>query len=342
MDDAKTKSEFDRIREKDMPFGHVMMLLLQEHDYEVAHALTRDYCLQSVAYDTCKACMEFLYMNGYFQDLKVLVDKNKHSKQRSNQQWAEVYDMIIDRRMKRQPSHILLQRLNRFETSEPNLTCLIELTKLSIYYDQNKFGKIGNLLEIQSELFGQVNDPFLLTSFDLRLYQLLFIYYWVRNELIMARKYAFRALNETNSVSTKAALHTNLGLTYTFDTYTQGMYHFKEALKIAHTYELKNVQHSVRQKNIPFFSAHFKRVDDIETDDPSEQAHIEIAKGNYSKAIKILEQVPLDSPFKLYYMGLAKRDETLLMQSYNEFINVRSDYFFSRLPLNALKSMNKS
>lgn len=342
MDDAKIKfmSEAEMIRGKGLSFGHFVMSLSQEHDHETAHDLTRQYCLQSPSDEICKTCMEFLYMNGYFDDLRRIIDSNKTSQQQTNQLWAEIYQIMIDRRMKRHPSHLLLQRLNSIMTDDANLTCLIELTRVSIYYDQNKFGKIANLLDEQHNLFSQVNDRFLLSSFDLRLYQLLFVYYWVRNELIMARKYAFRALNETNSVLTKASLHTNLGLTYTFDTYAQGMYHFKEALKLANTYQLEQVKRSIQQKNIPFFSAHFGHVEGIETDDRSEQAHLEIAKGNRSKAITILEQMPLDSPFKLYYLGLAKQDKAILLQSYSDFINKRSDYFFSRLPLNVLKTMD--
>src|SRR5699024_12003398 len=104
---------------------------------------------------------------------------------------------------------------------------------------------------------------------------------------------------ETISVLTKASLHMNLGFTYTFDTYAQGFYHFKVALKLANTYQLEQVKRSIQQKNIPFFSAHFGHDEGIETDDRSEQAHLEIAKGNRSKAITILEQMPLDSPFKI-------------------------------------------
>src|SRR5699024_2710998 len=270
--------------------------------------------------------------NGYTADLQNLIIKNKNSLNQSNQEWADVYQVLIDRRYRRHETHIYLRRLKNIKTDDPQLKCLIELSKVALYYDQNEFGKIGNFLDIQHNLFNQIKDDFLFSSYRLKLYQHLFVYYWVRNELIMARKYAFRALNETNSVLTKASLHTNLGLTYTFDTYAQGMYHFKEALKLANTYQLEQVKRSIQQKNIPFFSAHVGDVEGIETDDRSEQAHLEISKGNRSKAITILEQMPLDSPFKLYYLGLAKQDKAILLQSYSDFINKRSDYFFSRLP----------
>src|SRR5699024_12020913 len=114
--------------------------------------------------------MEFLYMNGYFDDLRQIIDSNKTSQQQTNQLWAEIYQIMIDRRMKRHPSHLLLQRLNSIMTDDANLTCLIELTRVSIYYDQNKIGKITNLLDEQHNLFFQLIDRYLFLSFFLLLY----------------------------------------------------------------------------------------------------------------------------------------------------------------------------
>src|SRR5699024_12864036 len=70
MDDAKIKfmSGAEMIRGKGLSFGHFVMSLSQEHDHETAHDLTRQYCLQSPSDEICKKCMEFLYMNGYFDD----------------------------------------------------------------------------------------------------------------------------------------------------------------------------------------------------------------------------------------------------------------------------------
>src|SRR5699024_10384020 len=168
----------------------------------------------------------------------------------------------------------------------------------------------------------------------------LFIYYLVRNEVIIARKYAFRVLTQTNNPETEISLHMALGLSYIFDTYFQAMYHYTEALKIAKKENLDKIVETIEQQNIPFISAHFNKVKGVTSTDKSEQAHIEIAKGNYAKAEAILSEIETNSPFRMYYVGMAKRDKTILLQSYNQFIEKRSDYFFSRLPLNALQKMN--
>lgn len=326
--------------ENKLSLGQVQLMLFREHNNETALQLMRQFCLQSTSDEIKKKGMEFLYTNGYINDLQLLVNKNRESSNASNREWAEIYQLVVNRkRQSGQYSRALAEHLSFYKTDDPELQCVIELLKLACHFDLREFGKVGNFLDKLSDLFDAVEDVQLLFYFNLRLYQNLFIYYWTRNELIMARKYAFRVLNETTNNQTIVNMHINLGLTYTFDTYFQGMYHLNKASKLAEKYHYQDSLRAIHQQNIPFLSAHFKQVDGIVSDDKSEQAHIEIAKGNYDQAIKLLNEVPIDSPFKLYYLGAAKQDKNILLQSYNQFIEKRSDYFFSRLPLNDLADM---
>jgi hypothetical protein len=322
----------------ELSIGQIILLLSQEHEEEEVVDLTRKFCLQSSSNEIQKKGMEFLYMNGFYDDLRILITKNQLSNNPSNQLWAEVYQIILDRRDRKYSVGEMRTRLQEMIPTDPELKCLIELVIVDTYFNQMDFGQFGNFLEKQQELFEPIQDNFILSSFNLRTYQKLFVYYWTRNELIMARKYAFRALNQTNSPTTKVSLHMNLALTYSFDTYYQGMYHLKEALKIAEKFNLEKFIHSIKNKSIPFFAAHFGRPNGVESSDRSEQAHLEIAKGNNEKAIALLEDIYTDSPFKMYYMGLAKKDKNLLSESCRMFVE-RSDYFFSRLPMNAIKNL---
>ncbi|WP_229740615.1 AimR family lysis-lysogeny pheromone receptor [Ornithinibacillus halotolerans] len=322
----------------ELTMEQVMLLVSQEHSEQEALDLIRKYCLQSTSVDVQKKGLEFLYMNGFYQDLEILIAKNRESLFDANRKWAEVYQIMLDRRKRKYPMWELRRRLGNIQSPDPELTCLIELSIVDTYNSELEFGMIGNFLEKQQQLFDQIEDNFILTSFNLRLYQKLFMYYWKRNELIMARKYAFRALNQTNSPHTKVGLNINLSLTYTFETYYQAMYHLKEALKISKANNMTKMIHSIEQRNMPFIAAHFKRTTGVSSTDISEQAHIEIARGNNEKAITLLEDIYHTSPFRMYYMGLAKQDKNILSESCSMFVE-RSDYFFSRLPMNAIKNL---
>ncbi|SFB26769.1 hypothetical protein SAMN04488072_11266 [Lentibacillus halodurans] len=324
----------------ELTLEQVMLVLEKEHDEQTVEQLIRKFCLETTSDNTQKKGMEYLYMNGYYDDLQQSIIKNKSSKNPSNQKWAEVYQLTLDRKQRRYSDQEILRHVNAMKTDEPELKCLLEFIKVTVYYGRGEYGKLGNILEKQQYLFEKINDHFLLEFFHDRLYHNLFVYFLVRNEVIMARKYAFRVLTRTTNSKTKISLHINLALSYMYDTYYQGMYHLNEALKIAKKDDLNRIANIIVQNNIPFLSAHFKKVENITSTDKSEQAHIEIAKGNYFKARAILKEIEIDSPFKMYYLGMAKQDKSLLLQSYNNFIEKRSDYFFSRLPLNALQKMS--
>lgn len=318
----------------------LMPILRQDHDEKTVKQLVRQFCLETTSDDIRKKGMEFLYMNGYYDDLQRLVIKNKSSVNPSNRKWAEVYQLTLDRKRRRYSGNEILKHAIDMQTDEPELKSLLEFIKLAVFYGRNEYGKLGNILEKQQYLFEKIHDNFLLEFFQDRLNRHLFVYYLVRNEVIMARKYAFRMLTRTTDPKTIINLHMGLGLSYMYDTYYQGMYHLREGLKLAREQNLHRSAEIIEQQNIPFLSAHFKKVEGIRTTDKSEQAHIEIAKRNFAKAEAILSELEINTPFRMYYLGLAKQDKSLLLQSYNQFIVKRSDYFFSRLPLNALQKMN--
>ncbi|HLR61494.1 MAG TPA: AimR family lysis-lysogeny pheromone receptor [Lentibacillus sp.] len=318
----------------------ILLILRQDYDEHTVHQLMRKICYETISGEIRKKGMEFLYMNGYYDDLQQLIIRNKSSESLSIRNWADVYQLMLDRKQRRYPENEILTRADTFQTEEPELECLLEFIKTSIYFKRCEYGRLGNIMEKQQYLFGKIDDGFLLEFFRSRSYHYSFIYYLARNEVIIARKYAFRVLMQTANPETKISLHMALGLSYIFDTYFQAMYHFKEALKIAQKENQDKIVEIIEQNNIPFISAHFNKVEGVTSTDKSEQAHLEIAKGNYAGAEAILSEIEINTPFRLYYLGLAKKDKTILLQSYNQFIEKRSDYFFSRLPLNALQKMN--
>ncbi|WP_404452275.1 AimR family lysis-lysogeny pheromone receptor [Virgibacillus necropolis] len=337
--ESVNNSKLDIIQNGKLSLAHAISMLSVQHDEQTVLNLVRKLCMQSNENEIMKKGLEFLYMNGFYEDLQLLIDKNIKSKSKSNNQWAAAYQLMLDRKLNRLSPPEIIHRVTTLQSEEPGIICLIEFLKISTHYDMRNFGKLGDFLDKQPYLFAAVDDPFLLSFFNIRLCEILFTYYWVRNELIMARKYAFRVLNLTQNPRTKAAININLALTYTFDTYKQGMYHLQEATKVAKKHGLMDIIYKIQNNNIPFISAHHGRVEGVSTSDPSELAHIEIAKGNHKKAEDILRKLSFDSPFQQYYLGLATNDKDLLHQSHNNFINKRSDHFFGRLPILALQEM---
>ncbi|RDW22244.1 hypothetical protein CWR48_00620 [Oceanobacillus arenosus] len=311
-----------------------------ENSSESMIDLMRKFCLQSTSKDIQKKGMEFLFLHGYFADLQVLINKNKESGHYSNLQWAEVYQIMLDLNGNRAIAIKIVPKLNAMKTSDPELICLIEIAKAVGYYYLNQVEKVGYILATYQQLFAAIEDRILVSYFRVRIQQLSLTYFLNRNELIIARKFAYQLLNEVSNPLIEADVHVKLGLSYTFDSHEQGMHHFSKALQISKRHHFHKAINLIEQRNIPFLAAHNNRVENITTEDKSEQAHIEIAKGNNKRAIEILTELPLDTPFQIYYLGKAKQDKQLLIKSYLHFIERKRDYFFCRLPLYALRQLD--
>ncbi|MUV37368.1 hypothetical protein JNUCC1_01174 [Lentibacillus sp. JNUCC-1] len=319
---------------------HVIMLLLKKQfTEEEANDKMRQYCLESHSDRIKKTGMEFLYMHGFYEDLQQLIYKNRSSQDLSRQNWALVYQYMLDRHRCKVTPPLLMERFNAIRTSDPELACLVDFGRMSIELDTGNFDRIGKYIQKNYKRFEEIQDVALLDFFQTRMQQNLFVYYWHRNELIIARKLGFQALTRTKNMRTKISIHANLGLTYLFDTYEQAFYHMQEGLKLAVKHGYKDLEKMITEHNIPFLAAEFGITDHITTSDASEQAHLAIAEGNYEKARHILNDIPSDTPFRLYYLGCATQDPHMLMKSYGAFIQKKSDYFFSRLPLRALQKL---
>lgn len=323
----------------ELTLEEVIIRFNRAHEPQEALQLVRNQCLQSDSSDVMKKGLEFLYINGFYKDLPFMIEKNKKSANPSNRQWGEVYEIVQIMLKKHQP-HKILQRIDKMNVDGPALKWLLEFIKVTAYLNLNQYNKIGNFLAINQPMLDEINNRLLVSYFKSRSYQILLTYYMMRNELIMARKYAYRLLNQTQNNSTKVNVHIKLGLPYTFDSYFQAMIHFRQALDLAEKHNMSYRIHVIKQNNIPFISAQFNEVEGITSSDPSEQAHIEIAKGNHDKAIELLSGLDIDSPFRLYYLGRAKQDKRILLDSYHAFIRQRRDFFFSRLPFNILKQID--
>ncbi|UFT98909.1 AimR family lysis-lysogeny pheromone receptor [Radiobacillus kanasensis] len=299
--------------------------------------IAKDYCLQASSDIDMRVGLEFLYMNGFDQDLHQLIEKNKQSSNLLNQQWGHMYELHLARKNRSLSGQQLLKGLHHISITSPEMNILKNFLFIYIHYGSYQFDALSRFLDKQYELLPQVEDPLLHRLFQTRLHEVLFIYYWKRNELVLARKHAFQVLNETFSVDRQANIHTNLALSYVLEDYGQCIMHIEESLRLAESFGNTSIIEVNLHQNLPFISAYHRKTDGICSNNRAEQAHLEIAKGNKKKAIDILEKLPYQSPFKTYYVGLAKQDKDLLKRSYHEFIEKRSDYFFSRLPLQALK-----
>ncbi len=329
--------------QSELTITEMMNLLRDGNNTESERELMVKTCLHSPSKNIQKKGMEYLYIYGYLEELSILIERNIESVDPSNRLWGLIYRVMLDQALRRDTPCETIQKLEYFTkqytTKEPELLFLIEIIKEESYHLTGEINRAGNLMVTCQQYLLEIEERIMVSFFKVRINRMNMIYHLKRNELIMARKYAYRSLTMTDSPRVHAIIHMYLGLSYTFETYEKGIYHLHKSLEISKAINFHDMVHMLENNNIPFLSAHFKEVDNLKTTNIGEQAHLELAKGNQSKVIEMLDDLPDKSPFELYYLGKAKEDRSILIKSHTDFIEKQSDYFFSRLPGNALKEL---
>lgn len=298
----------------------------------ISKSFLKSRCLQ-----TLKLGMEFMFVHNQFRSLQQLIIKNKHTKNKENIEWAEVYQLMLNIHYRKSTFFELMNKIQQFETQDPTVKTLLEFSKLMVYNNMKDYKFLGESIDKINKFVESIQDVFLVSCFRRRIDQVMFYYYRSRNELILARKISYQLLEVPLDARTRAWIHSSLAFTYLFDTYEQGIYHLDLALKITKKHKIKEHYYHLCHYSIPFYSAHFGETKNLESDAKCQQAHIEIQRGNKDKAIKLLSEIQLINPFQYYFLGLATEDINILNQSYHMFLNERNDYFHSRLPLYAIK-----
>ncbi|MYL54574.1 hypothetical protein GLW08_14660 [Pontibacillus yanchengensis] len=325
----------------DMPLYHVNKILFVLYEENQALHLVRQYCFMTTCDENKRMGLEFLYWNGFFEALPILIEKNYQSENPINQQWAWIYGVMLDRLKNRPDPYEYMEKVKKKGFIDADLQCLSTFLMVYAYFELHQFGKLGTYLEqIQSHL-ERMEQNFLQDMFTDRYYELVFQYHWRRNELLIGRKFAYHFMNRSNNLFKKTQMHIQLAETYVFESYEQAMFHIQEARSIA---KRRNDSFSIKlieSRTIPFIAAVNEKAEGIVTTYLPEKAHVAIVNGDVETGIAILESFEELTPFQQYYLGKATQNKLYLQKAHDRLLNEQSDYFFARLPLRELQKLQQ-
>lgn len=328
-------------RASNMSLYAVKRILVNMYDEQTAMEHLKDYCLEVPTPEAKHHGLELFIMNGFDQEFYTLLNINKQSLDEEDRTWGKLYEINCKWRNYQLSSTDVLLELNNIPILTEEQRCFSYLLKFYCHYHMRRYGMLAYLNEQITESLNRMQPSIMKELFELRRKEILFRNHWRKNELVIARKYGFSIVNNSEiSPARIARLHGCLALSYLYDGYDQSIYHLHEALNITRENNLSNMEEMMLQHNLPFISAYYGITEGIETDDLAEQAHQAIARGDSEKAITTLSSFERLTSFQKYYLGVAKMDKKLLVESYNSFINEDGHYFYAKLPLQALNKMN--
>ncbi|MEC3883661.1 AimR family lysis-lysogeny pheromone receptor [Halobacillus sp. HZG1] len=290
---------------------------------------TKDYILSHFpsAIDEQIVCMEFFYMNDFFEELSVITDSPY-----INKEAGHLYRVILSQN-ERDNNKNYLDELKDLQFTHPSLRCLHLFTLVYSYQDLKVFTALDKYLDECDQTLQQVDEPLMYYYLNQRYQELLFYHYWKTNNSILASRYAYKMINTEVSSRRKSRMHHDLALCQLFNGYESSMESLQKSMEIAEKDGHFRFLQMVKNHSLPFISSFHQRTEGITSTDPVEQAHLALARGDYKKTQEILDSFSSLTPFQESYLGLATGDREMLRNSYHRFIQEQGDYFFAQLPL---------
>ncbi|WP_431803981.1 AimR family lysis-lysogeny pheromone receptor [Halobacillus andaensis] len=210
-----------------------------------------------------------------------------------------------------------------------------------MYYDLKRYTVLDKYTEACYITLHKVREPLFYYYMSLRFDELSFQHYWKTNNLILARKYAFKYISKVLAPRKLCSMHHNLSQSYVFESFPFSMHHAKQALQIALQHDFPSEINSIKHNTIPFIAAYHRRTLNVSTPDVVETAHIALAENKKDRAVEILSSLQSLTPFQESYLGLATGNSPMLDHAHERFRSEYGDLFFAMLPkfyLNRLKS----
>ncbi len=293
-----------------------------------------------------RLAMDYLAVHGEQELLKQLVDVEKVSHDKDNREWAYVYELVYLRNKGELSGKSLQKRLHQakkeIKISTTEMQVLFEILSLFATADRRNFKLMNDTAVILFEEINSISDSYIKLSFEYKIKECMIQGLLMSGEVEKARTTCHEIINREELrrrfPMIVATAYGTLGESYTFESYETATYYIGKAIELLE--KKLNARMSLRNdmmiNTIEFLKIKWKvDLNNVHPIHLAEKAYLEIQLGNNETAIqmlKSLEEVNGElSAFQLYYMGLAKNDKSLFVESLNKFEQL-GNIFYSQLP----------
>jgi transcriptional regulator with XRE-family HTH domain len=311
---------------------------LYNDDY--VHVMSK-WCLNLRLPKNLKCALEFLSVNLKLDELENLIQTiEEQYDSRDLKNWVDIYKIML-KRQRNQGNIDFIEDLRRFSPKTIETKLLSMIMELYYFYSINDY---KTMLEKSKDLihaFTVIKDEFIRSSFEARLYEIL-AYTSLHNlaDIDAVRKYATKIFSQKICAIFTLSSYYLMGMSFLFEDYDKCLYYLKEYEKLLRVYNFTSYLTSLHNQDIPFVNNVWgKTTNPEEINDISERAHYEAKYGDKKMAIELLDKLD-ETPFRLYYRGIAENDSTILLKSLIKFMK-QGNKFYAKLPYDVLMKDEK-
>jgi hypothetical protein len=286
--------------------------------------------------ENLRLALEYASFNRNLPLLEYLINREINSDNRVNQEWAKVYQLMLQIQKYKHGEDFLIQ-LREARVTEYEMKILLRILECYYFYSNLDFQSFIALSRTIERDIVKITNKYISETFLVRISEILLNSHFRNGEIEQCRRYANLVINSNSNKFKKANAYLTLSYTYLFEDYGTTMKYLskcRELLIEGGNVELAQV---IENKSIAFAKCYWSMdLDTVQTNNEAEQAHLAIRKGNKDLAIDILSKIEEHTGFSKFYLGLATGNEQYYYESIAMF-KQQGDLFFINLPLIELK-----
>jgi len=297
-------------------------------DIEKQKQMLNSFCNLTDRPENLRLTMEYASSNCEYDLLGFLVKKEEDSHNKTNEEWAHVYEVLYKRSKgvisNKEFRLVIMEMSQKVKCLEMKI-----LTKIAIMYMFYDLKEYSSLIKLTDDILEQINkikNPYIKSSFRLRAIEMIVVSNFMNNNVIKAREYE-KWIDNNNEISEhspliSASIFHWLGQTYISENpYKAISYveHGKDVLEESNGFNFKNRIHMF-QDTIDFIKIFSEiEIDKIKPRSLSELAHLLCKQGNKNEALNILNKMKMDkgelSEYQIYYLYLCTGEKRLLEEA---------------------------
>jgi hypothetical protein len=286
--------------------------------------------------ENLRLALEYASFNRNLPLLEYLINRELNSDNRVNQEWAKVYQLMLDLQKNHYDEDFLLMlRAVRATTIEMDI--LTRIMECYFFYNNDDYRSFFALSKTIEKSIQNIYNQYIKETFLVRISEILLNSHFRNGEVEQCRRYANIVIDSNANKFRKANAYLTLSYTYLFENYDTSIKLLLRSKELS--VESGNVDKAllIENKSIAFAKCYWsKDLESVQTNNEAEQAHLAIRRGNKELAISILNKIEQHTGFTKYYLGIATGKEQYLYESIAMF-KEQGDLFFINLPLIELK-----
>jgi hypothetical protein len=303
------------------------------------------WCLKFKKPSNVKLALEFLSINRYLTTLETYIDELNTSNLSSAiiKELADVYStLLIHQKQEEREDFIEITKQKSYKNVEPRFLKIMS----EIYYlhrHSSELGKIISLIQRADEVLLEMEDSSIKDRYIIRLCEMKSIVSLFKScNPLESREYSERILKEIKYYCDKFAgdSYYRIGMSYFYESPDMCLAYLQKASRKLINAGFTKEADNILINEVELLKIHWDLIENSdELSNKPSKAHFFAKNNKIEEAEVLLKDLDQNSPFTVYYKGLANMDINLLIESALMFKN-KSNLFYAELPLRVLEKTN--